>query len=90
MGRTQMGRTHERTDGQGGDYMLPRNISGSIKIVTLYVLFLVSMATVILNAPCVVSNAESFKFLYKQALYQWFPWFTGNHSNWFQLLVKLR
>ena len=27
MGRTQMG----RTDGQGDDYMLPRNFSGSIK-----------------------------------------------------------
>jgi len=40
MGRTRMGRTDGRTDGltdgrtdgQGGDYMLPRNFSGSIKI----------------------------------------------------------
>jgi len=32
---------------------------------------LVTMATVILNAPSVVlSNAESLKLLYKQALYQ--------------------
>ena len=43
MGRTRMGRTDGRTDGltdrrtdgrtdgQGDDYMLPRNISGSIK-----------------------------------------------------------
>jgi len=39
MGRTRMGRTDGRTDGltdgrtdgQGGDYMLPRNFSGSIK-----------------------------------------------------------
>ena len=31
MGRTQMGRTYGRTDGQGDDYMLPRNFSGSIK-----------------------------------------------------------
>jgi len=30
-GRTH-GRTDGRTDGQGGDYMLPRNFSGSIKI----------------------------------------------------------
>jgi len=33
MGRTQMGRTDGRTDGQGDDYMLPRNFSGSIKII---------------------------------------------------------
>jgi len=32
MGRTRMARTDGRTDGQGGDYMLPRNFSGSIKI----------------------------------------------------------
>ena len=40
MGRTRIGRTDGRTDGltdgrtdgQGGDYMLPRNFSGSIKI----------------------------------------------------------
>ena len=39
MGRTRMARTDGRTDGltdgrtdgQGGDYMLPRNFSGSIK-----------------------------------------------------------
>ena len=31
MGRTRMGRTDGLTDGQGGDYMLPRNFSGSIK-----------------------------------------------------------
>jgi len=30
MGRTRMGQTDGRTDGQGGDYMLPRNFSGSI------------------------------------------------------------
>jgi len=33
MGRTRMGRTEGRTDGQGGDYMLPRNLSGSIQTV---------------------------------------------------------
>jgi len=41
MGRTRMGRTDGRTDGltdgrtdgQGDDYMLPRNFSGSIKMV---------------------------------------------------------
>jgi len=49
-----------------------------------------TMATVILNAPWVESNAESLKLLHKQALYQWSPWFTGNHSNWFQLPVKLK
>jgi len=32
MGRTD-GLTDWRTDGQGGDYMLPRNFSGSIKII---------------------------------------------------------
>ena len=30
MGRTRMGRTDGLTDGQSGDYMLPRNFSGSI------------------------------------------------------------
>jgi len=30
MGRTRMGRTDGLTDGQGGDYMLHRNFSGSI------------------------------------------------------------
>jgi len=35
MGRTRMGRTDGLTDGQGGDYMLPRNFSGSIKIVSV-------------------------------------------------------
>jgi len=37
MGRTRMGRTDGRTDGQGGDYMLPRNFSGSIKTLVLVV-----------------------------------------------------
>ena len=31
MGRTQMGRTDGRTDGQGDDYMLPRNFFGEHK-----------------------------------------------------------
>jgi len=35
MGRTRMGRTDGQTDGQGGDYMLPRNFSGSIKSVAI-------------------------------------------------------
>jgi len=30
MGRTRVGRMDGRTDGQGGDYMLPRNFSRSI------------------------------------------------------------
>jgi len=34
MGRTDV-RTDWRTDGQGGDYMLPRNFSGSIKTIEI-------------------------------------------------------
>jgi len=33
MGRTRMGRMDERVDGQGCDYILPKIIPGSIKIV---------------------------------------------------------
>ena len=40
MGRTRMGRTDGRTDGQGGDYMLPRNFSGSIKIFKINAVYL--------------------------------------------------
>ena len=38
MGRTD-GLTDWRTDGQGGDYMLPRNFSGSIKMCNDNLLF---------------------------------------------------
>jgi len=47
MGRTRMGRTDRltdartdrRTDGQGDDYMLPQNFSGSIKTVSKMSMF---------------------------------------------------
>jgi len=54
MGRTRMGRTDGLTDGQGGDYMLSRNFSWSIKkvypmfqiqIIDTYNVFLFSQFT---------------------------------------------
>jgi len=54
MGRTRMGRTDGRTDGQGDDFniMLPRNFSGSIKrhiIITKYQFYLFVIMNIIIT-----------------------------------------
>ena len=46
------------------------------------------MATIIINAHRIVSNAKSLKLLYKQALYKWSPWFTEKSIK--LVPVKLR
>jgi len=49
MGWTRMGRTDGRTDGQGGNYMLPRNFSGNIKM------FLAHNCTLYVDYTCKVA-----------------------------------
>jgi len=77
MGRTRMGRTDGRTDrladGQGGDYMLPRNFSGSIKSELKRILMIIIDISLSIythkNLFIIYINMCSLKALFKTKLY---------------------